>query len=210
IYIAVTFMVHPLLGFITLGGSVILFVLAWITNIATQKPLAEANQASIAAGAFANNHLRNAEVIEAMGMLPGLRSRWFQQHQRVLGLQTLASDRNARISTISRFVRISLQSLILGAGALLVIEGEITAGMMIVCSILMGKARGATVVLITHRMSVLSVVDKLLVLRDGVLTMYGPRDDVLKALRQQQLQATQAKAVGNSATSAPAQIASGS
>ena len=140
IYIAVTFMVHPLLGFITLGGSIILFILAWITNISTQKPLAEANQASIAAASFANNHLRNAEVIEAMGMLPGLRGRWFQQHQRVLGLQTLASDRNARISTASRFVRISLQSLILGAGALLVIDGTITAGMMIVCSILMGKA----------------------------------------------------------------------
>ena len=140
IYIAVTFMVHPLLGFITLGGSIVLFILAWITNISTQKPLAEANQASIAAASFANNHLRNAEVIEAMGMLPGLRGRWFQQHQRVLGLQTLASDRNARISTASRFVRISLQSLILGAGALLVIDGSITAGMMIVCSILMGKA----------------------------------------------------------------------
>ena len=140
IYIAVTFMVHPLLGFITLGGSVVLFALAWLTNVVTQKPLAEANQASIAAGAFANNHLRNAEVIEAMGMLPGLRQRWFSQHQRVLGLQTLASDRNARISTVTRFVRISLQSLILGAGALLVIEGSITAGMMIVCSILMGKA----------------------------------------------------------------------
>lgn len=140
IYIFVTFMVHPVLGFITVGGSVILFLLAWLTNVSTQKPLAEANQASIAAAAFANNHLRNAEVIEAMGMLPGLRDRWFGQHQRVLSLQTLASDRNARISTASRFVRISMQSLILGAGALLVIDGVITAGMMIVCSILMGKA----------------------------------------------------------------------
>ncbi|MYN13967.1 type I secretion system permease/ATPase [Pusillimonas sp. TS35] len=142
IYIAVTFMVHPLLGLITLLGSLVLIVLAYITNVVTRKPLAEANQASISAAAFANNHLRNAEVIEAMGMLPGLRARWFGQHNRVLALQTQASDRNARISTFSRFVRISLQSLILGAGALLVIEGSITAGMMIVCSILMGKALG--------------------------------------------------------------------
>ncbi|NYT63470.1 type I secretion system permease/ATPase [Alcaligenaceae bacterium] len=142
IYIAVVFMVHPMLGLITLGGSIILLVLAYVTNVATQKPLAEASQASIAAGAFANNHLRNAEVIEAMGMLPGLRGRWFGQHRRVLQLQTLASDRAARISTVTRFVRISLQSLILGAGALLVIDGTITAGMMIVCSILMGKALG--------------------------------------------------------------------
>src|SRR5690606_20186852 len=140
LYIDVTFMVHPLLGFITLGCFIILFALAWLTHISTQKPLAEANQASISAGAFANNHLRNAEVIEAMGMLPGLRGRWIQQHQRVLGLQTLASDRNARISGVSRFVRISLQSLILGVGALLVLEGEMTAGMMIVGSLLLGKA----------------------------------------------------------------------
>ncbi|UYO92784.1 type I secretion system permease/ATPase [Pollutimonas sp. M17] len=142
VYIAVTFMVHPLLGLITLGGSITLIVLACITNAITQKPLAEANQASISAAAFANNHLRNAEVIEAMGMLPGLRARWFGQHSRVLALQTQASDRNARISTISRFVRITLQSIVLGVGALLVIDGSITAGMMIVCSILMGKALG--------------------------------------------------------------------
>lgn len=142
IYIAVVFAVHPMLGIITIVGSLLLFVLAYINNVATQKPLAEANQAALAAGAFANNHLRNAEVIEAMGMLPGLRKRWFNQHHRVLMLQTLASDRAARISTTSRFVRISLQSLILGAGALLVLDGTITAGMMIVCSILMGKALG--------------------------------------------------------------------
>jgi ATP-binding cassette subfamily C exporter for protease/lipase len=142
IYIIVTFMVHPLLGVITLVGSIILFVLAYITNLATQKPLADANQTSLTATAFANNHLRNAEVIEAMGMLPGLRARWFGQHRRVLSLQTLASDRAARISAITRFVRISLQSLILGVGALLVLDGSITAGMMFVCSILMGRALG--------------------------------------------------------------------
>lgn len=142
IYIAVTYMVHPLLGYLTLGGSLILFVLAYVTHVLTQKPLAEANRASIAAGQFSNDHLRNAEVIESMGMLPGLQSRWFGQHTRALSLQTLASDRSARISSLTRFVRISLQSLSLGAGALLVIDGTITAGMMIACSILMGKALG--------------------------------------------------------------------
>src|SRR5690606_32689579 len=142
IYMAVAFFIHPVLGLITLIGSIILIVLAYFNNLATQKPLADANRASIAAGNFANNHLRNAEVIEAMGMLPGLRARWFGQHRKVLSLQTLASDRASRITSASRFVRISLQSLILGAGALLVIEGQITAGMMIVCSILMGKALG--------------------------------------------------------------------
>ncbi|WP_322995925.1 type I secretion system permease/ATPase [Castellaniella sp.] len=140
IYIAVAFMVHPLLGAMNVFGSFVLVIMAYLTHVATHKPLDEANQASVRANAFANSHLHNAEVIEAMGMLPGLRSRWLSQHRRMLGLQTLASDRNARISGISQFVRISLQSLILGVGALLVIQGKITAGMMIVCSILMGQA----------------------------------------------------------------------
>ena len=170
IYIAVTYMVHPLLGYLTLGGSIILFVLAYVTHASTRKPLAEANQASIAAGLFANNHLRNAEVIESMGMLPGFRSRWFGQHRRVLSLQTLASDRNSRISSFTRFVRISLQSLSLGAGAMLVIEGTITAGMMIACSILMGKALGPVEAVIGSWKQLLSA-----------RAAYGRLDEVLKA-----------------------------
>lgn len=140
IYMAVGFLVHPLLGFIMLGGSIVLIFLAYLNNISTQKPLADANGMAVATSHFADNHLRNAEVIEAMGMLPGLRSRWLQMQQQVLKLQTLASDRGARLSGASRFVRMFLQSLILGVGAVLVIEGKITAGMMIVCSILMGRA----------------------------------------------------------------------
>lgn len=140
IYIAVAFMVHPMLGLINVLGLVVLVSLAYLTHVMTHKPLEEANKASLRANVFANNHLNNAEVIEAMGMLSGLRQRWHDQHRRMLSLQSVASDRNARISSLSRFIRISLQSLILGAGALLVIDGQITPGMMIVCSILMGQA----------------------------------------------------------------------
>ncbi len=140
IYMAVAFLVHPMLGFIMLGGSIVLIFLAYLNNISTQKPLAEANGMAVATSHFADNHLRNAEVIEAMGMLPGLRGRWLKMQEKVLNLQTLASDRGARLSGASRFVRMFLQSLILGVGAVLVIDGQITAGMMIVCSILMGRA----------------------------------------------------------------------
>lgn len=140
IYLVVISLVHPLLGVITLVGSLLLVSLAWLTEISTRKPLAEANQAALSSGAFANNNLRNAEVIEAMGMLPAIRQRWFGNHLRILELQSLASDRAAWITGLTRFVRITLQSLILGAGALLAIEGEITPGMMIACSILGGRA----------------------------------------------------------------------
>ena len=140
IYIAVAFFIHPWLGLVTLIGSLLLVALAYLTEKMTHGPLAEANQASMASGVFANNNLRNAEVIEAMGMLPALRSRWFRHHGQMLSSQAQASERAARISGVTKFVRISLQSLVLGVGALLVIEGKITPGMMIACSILMGRA----------------------------------------------------------------------
>nr|WP_205755318.1 type I secretion system permease/ATPase [Azotobacter chroococcum] len=140
IYLLVIALIHPLLGIVTLIGSLLLVSLAWLTEVSTRKPLTEANQAALASGSFANNSLRNAEVIEAMGMLPALRQRWFGNHLRILDLQTLASDRAAWINGLTRFVRITLQSLILGGGAWLAIQGEITPGMMIACSILSGRA----------------------------------------------------------------------
>lgn len=140
IYLLVAYLFHPLLGLVTLIGSLILIGLAYLTEKATQKPLAEANQAALVSASYANNNLRNAEVIEAMGMLPSICKRWYQSHLRILEMQTLASDRAAMISSTGRFVRITLQSLILGVGALLAIEGKITPGMMIACSILTGRA----------------------------------------------------------------------
>lgn len=142
IYLLVCYLIHPLLGLVTMIGSLILVGLAYLTEKATQKPLAEANQAALSSASYANNNLRNAEVIEAMGMLPSIGKRWYQGHLRILQMQTLASDRAALISSTGRFVRITLQSLILGTGALLAIEGKITPGMMIACSILTGRALG--------------------------------------------------------------------
>ena len=140
IYLFVAYLIHPLLGIVTLCGSLILVSLTWLTEIVTKKPLNEANLASQISGTFANNNLRNAEVIEAMGMLPAITQRWFGSYLRILEMQTLASDRAAYISGLARFVRITLQSLILGTGALLAIEGSITPGMMIASSILSGRA----------------------------------------------------------------------
>ena len=140
IYLFVAYLIHPLLGIVTLCGSLILVSLTWLTEIVTKKPLNEANLASQISGTFANNNLRNAEVIEAMGMLPAITQRWFGSYLRILEMQTLASDRAAYISGLARFVRITLQSLILGTSALLAIDGSITPGMMIASSILSGRA----------------------------------------------------------------------
>jgi ATP-binding cassette subfamily C exporter for protease/lipase len=140
IYLFVIFLFDPLLGFFALGGTVLLVALAFFNEMVSRKPLAAANTTAVASSNLASNNLRNAEVIAAMGMLPNLMSRWFRLHSRFLQFQMEASEKAGIIGAITKFVRMSLQSLILGLGALLVLEDKITPGMMIVASILMGRA----------------------------------------------------------------------
>lgn len=140
IYLIVIFFFEPSLGLFALGGTIILVALAYINERVSRKPLAEANTMSITAGNLATNNLRNAEVIESMGMLPNLLSRWFKLHGRFLHLQAEASEKAGIVGAITKFVQVSLQSLVLGYGALLTIEGKITPGMMIAASILVGRA----------------------------------------------------------------------
>jgi ATP-binding cassette, subfamily C, bacterial exporter for protease/lipase len=140
VYLAVIFLFDWVIGAFAVGGTVILIALAWINETVSRKPLAEASSLSVASGNLATNNLRNAEVIQAMGMLPALMSRWFRLHGKFLSLQATASERAGVVSATSKFVRVAMQSLILGLGALLALEGRITPGMMIVSSILMGRA----------------------------------------------------------------------
>jgi ATP-binding cassette, subfamily C, bacterial exporter for protease/lipase len=140
IFILVITALSPTLGVLSLCGALILFALAWATETATRKPMTEANLMAFNSSQFAGNNLRNAEVIEAMGMLDHLITRWFRIQRRMIGFQSQASERAAVISSMTRFVRVALQSLILGVGALLAIEGEITPGAMVAASILMGRA----------------------------------------------------------------------
>ena len=140
IYLIFNFILHPLIGWYSLLGALLTIALTLINEWATRAPLSQANQMAMSASNFATNNLRNAEVIEAMGMLENLRARWYERHQKILALQATASDRAGSIAALTRFVRLSLQSLILGLGAYLVIKGELSAGGMIAASILMGRA----------------------------------------------------------------------
>lgn len=142
LYLLVIFLFNPWLGFFSLAGIIILIVLAYVNEKVTHKPLAEANSMAIASTTLATNNLRNAEVIEAMGMLPNLLVRWYKLHGKFLHLQAEASEKAGIVSAITKFTSVSIQSLMLGVGALLAIEGQITPGMMIAGSILMGKAMG--------------------------------------------------------------------
>lgn len=142
VYLAVIYMFDVYLGLFATAAVVIMVVLAYLNEVVSKKPLAEANAMAIASSNLATNNLRNAEVIEAMGMLPNLMSRWFKSHSRFLQLQAEASEKSGKVTAMSKFVRISVQSLVLGFGAILVIDGKMTPGMMIAGSILLGKATG--------------------------------------------------------------------
>ncbi|CAE6509103.1 MAG TPA: type I secretion system permease/ATPase [Nitrosomonas nitrosa] len=149
IYILVIFMFHVWLGVFALFGTVILVVLAYINEKLSHKPLAEANAVAVASTTLASNNLRNAEVIEAMGMLPNLQARWYKLHSRFLNLQAEASEKSGVVSAFSKATSVALQSLMLGLGALLVLEDSISPGMMIAGSILLGKAIGPVQLLIS-------------------------------------------------------------
>jgi ATP-binding cassette subfamily C exporter for protease/lipase len=139
VYLFVIYLFNVWLGVLATAGALLLIALACLNEYMTKKPLSEAAGYSQQSSQLATSHLHNAETIQAMGMLGALRKRWFGVHSRFLGLQNQASDTGAVISSVSKTLRLCLQSLVLGLGALLVIKGDMTAGMMIAGSILMGR-----------------------------------------------------------------------
>ncbi|WP_168016800.1 type I secretion system permease/ATPase [Halomonas salinarum] len=140
VYLGVLFLFHPWLGIFATCAGIILLVLAIANEKATKKLLAEANNEHIQAQNLASANLRNAEVLQAMGMLPGIMGRWSKRHHQFLAKQSQASDRAGAITNTSKMLRLLFQSLILGLGAYLVLQGDMTPGMMIAGSIIMGRA----------------------------------------------------------------------
>lgn len=140
IYIAIMFMFHPWFGVVAIISVIILATLAVINEKVTGKMLAEANKENMGATQFTNKNLRNAEVVESMGMLARIRDRWQEKNRKVLALQGIASDRAGILTSVSKTTRLIVQSLVLGLGAYLAIQQEISPGLMIAGSILLGRA----------------------------------------------------------------------
>jgi len=140
IYLIVLFWMHPVLGIFAVVTAIVLFALAFANEYFTKKPLAEANKQAIISRNYADKNLRNADVIHAMGMEESLLARWLKQHLLFLSLQSTASERAAVLHNLSRVMRIMSQSLILGLGCYLAVKLEVSPGMMIAGSIIMGRA----------------------------------------------------------------------
>ena len=140
IYVVVIFLLNPWLGAFALAAALLLVALAWVNERATGPALAEAGRLAAGANQYAAAQLRNAEAIEAMGMLGGLRARWMERQNGFVARQAEASDRASLIGSASRFARLALQSGILGLGAWMVLQDQLTPGGMIAASILLGRA----------------------------------------------------------------------
>jgi ATP-binding cassette subfamily C protein EexD len=140
VYFALLFLFHAWYGWFSVFTGILLCFVAAATEKSTTKILGEANNVAMATRSALGKNLRNAEVIESMGMLGKIRQRWMVGAVKVLDLQAVASSRAGLLTALSKVIRLSSQSLILGLGAYLVIEREISPGLMIAGSILMGRA----------------------------------------------------------------------
>lgn len=140
IYIAVIFILHPLLGVLSLVFGLVQLALAWYSHHRTVSPAEDAGTAAHEVAAYVQNKLRNAEMLEAMGMVANLQSRWNLRHQNAMSKNSHAQRITHRLAAWSKFIRYSQLSLALGAGALLVIDGQLTAGSMIAANLLMARA----------------------------------------------------------------------
>ena len=143
IYIIVLFIIHPWMGWLSIVGAVIIVIFAIINAYAVNKTLAESNEYNIKSMTQSDIANRNAEVIEAMGMMKAIVASWHKANQSALERQSVASYRNGVISNFSRYmVRMVLQMLVTGMGAYLCIidPHKMSVGGMILSSIIMGRA----------------------------------------------------------------------
>jgi len=140
IYIAIMFMFHTWFGVSAILAGIVMVALTYTNEILTSKRLQEANALGNKATGQLGGSLRNAEVVAAMGMADDIRVRQDMTSDQVLVLQTEASSRAAIIGNVSKSFRMIVQSLLLGMGALLALRGEISPGMVIAGSLLLGRA----------------------------------------------------------------------
>jgi len=134
------FSMDQLLGWFAVGGALAQFAIGTFNERRIAEPLSNANQSAISAQSYADGVLRNAQVIESMGMLGNIHKRWMERQKEFLLNQAVASDHAGTNAALSKLIQSLLSSILLGLGAWLTLRGELTGAGMIVASILGGRA----------------------------------------------------------------------
>jgi len=140
IYIGVTFLLHPILGCLALLFAGIQLVLTYLVNRSQYRSIEVVALAETESSGYIEAKMRNVEAVHVMGMVQHLKDRWFGLHDRFLNSNEVSGERQIRYEALTKFFRYSMQSLTLGAGALLVIDGSMTVGGMIAGNVLMARA----------------------------------------------------------------------
>ncbi len=161
VFAFILFAVSPVLGWSAVLGAVVQVTLAWFNERSTSPPLLAANRAAIGAQQYADGSLRNAEVIESMGMLANIHRRWMDRQREFLGLQAEASDKAGAFQAGSKFVQTTMASMLLGLGAWLILEDALPGGpgMMIVGAVLGGRMLAPLVQVVSQWRAVVNLRD---------------------------------------------------
>ncbi len=142
LFIFAIFLLHSWLGWFAVFAAIVLFAIAYLNEILSRDPTAEASSETVKNQHLASLAIMNADVIQAMGMLRHFLNGWQARNRSILSLQRLVADRNSVLFGISRAFRMMAQAGVLGMGAYFVINNQLTPGGMIAASILLGRALG--------------------------------------------------------------------
>ncbi|HWI84500.1 type I secretion system permease/ATPase [Ramlibacter sp.] len=155
------FAMSPVLGWVAVVGAILQTFVGWLNERATQPPLVAANRSAFAAQQYADGTLRNAQVIEAMGMQRDIHQRWAEKQREFLTLQAVASDRAGGYQSLTKFFQTTMGSLLMGVAAWLLLHNELNGGsaMLIMSSILGGRMLAPLVAVVTQWRSVVNVRD---------------------------------------------------
>jgi ATP-binding cassette subfamily C exporter for protease/lipase len=161
VFMVLIFAVSPVLGWAAVVGALVQVFIGWLNERATQPPLVAATRSAAGAQQYADGALRNAQVIEAMGMQRDIHRRWIDKQREFLDLQAFASDKAGGYQAITKFLQTTMGSLLLGLGAWLLLYNELRggSGMMIVASILGGRMLAPLVQIVTQWRNVVAVRD---------------------------------------------------
>ena len=161
VFLLLIFFINPLLGWVTMATAVVQVFVGWLNERSTQPPLAAANRTAIAAQQYADGTLRNAQVIESMGMVRDIHSRWMAKQREFLGLQALASDRAGGYQAVSKLLQNTVSSALLGLSCYLLLHNELHGGggMLIISGILGGRVLAPLVMVVTQWRTVVNVRD---------------------------------------------------
>ncbi len=140
IFVGLCFLLHPVLGLVALAGAILLFLLALLTEALTKTGMREAGRLSSEANVFAASILKNGEVVRGLGMGNTVRDRWGVTQAAAVATMATMSERSAAMMAVTKFVRLLVQTGLMGAGAYLAIDQQISPGIMMASSILMGRA----------------------------------------------------------------------